>query len=341
MPKISVIVPVYNSEKVVNRCIDSILKQTYSDFELILINDGSKDKSIDILKDYEKKDLRIRVIDNENNGVSETRNIGINEAKGDYIQFVDSDDYIDEDMLKESLEQLEKNSVDIVMSGIYLDIEKNGVANSSTQTYEYKFANNNTEIVENVLTRLGGTYINSPINKLYKRSIIKENNIYMNKEIDLGEDLLFNLEYLKHCNSIIFGDKCYYHYCMRAEENLTAKYRDNKLDLMKILYDKCMEFLNKYEASGEKIRELNSIYIKWMYSAFIDLHNKSCPYKYKDKIKFIKKYTDEDKEIVLNSTSNGLVFNILRWSLRYPKIVFIISKTMYVIKNNFRQIMYK
>lgn len=341
MPKISVIVPVYNSEKVIKRCVDSILKQTYSDFELILINDGSKDKSIDILKDYEKKDLRIRVIDNENNGVSETRNIGINEAKGDYIQFVDSDDYIDENMLKESLEQLEKNSVDIIMNGIYLDIEKNGIVNSSTQTYEYKFANNNSEIVENVLTRLGGTYINSPINKLYKLSIIKENNIYMNKEIDLGEDLLFNLEYLKHCNSIIFDNKCYYHYCMRAEENLTAKYRDNKLDLMKILYDKCMEFLDKYEAGYEKIRELNSIYIKWMYSSFIDLHNKSCPYNYRDKIKFIKKYIDEDKEIVVNSTSNGLVFNILRWSLKYPKIVFIISKTMYIIKNNFRQIMYK
>lgn len=341
MPKISVIVPVYNSEKVINRCIDSILKQTYSDFELILINDGSKDKSIDILRDYEKKDLRVRVIDNENNGVSETRNIGINEAKGEYIQFVDSDDYIDENMLKESLEQLEKNSVDIIMSGIYLDIEKNGVVNSSTQTYEYKFADNNGDIVTNVLARLGGTYINSPINKLYKRSIIKENNIYMNKEIDLGEDLLFNLEYLKHCNRIIFDNKCYYHYCMRAEENLTAKYRDNKLDLMKILYDKCMEFLNKYEASDERIKELNSIYIKWMYSSFIDLHNKSCPYSYADKIKFIKKHINEDKEIVVNSTSNGVVFKVLKWSLRYPKVVFFISKTMYIIKNNFRQIMYK
>ena len=89
---------------------------------------------------------------------------------------------------------------------------------------------------------MGGTYINSPINKLFKRNIIVENNIYMDKSIDLGEDLLFNLMYLKFCNKVIFDDKCYYHYWMKIENNLTFKYRENKLDLMYLIYNKSEEY---------------------------------------------------------------------------------------------------
>ena len=123
MSKISVIVPVYNAEKYLSRCIDSILNQTYKNFELILINDGSKDNSIEILRKYENIDDRIKVIDNSNNGVSKTRNIGVRLAEGEYIQFIDSDDFIDKNMFEYAINVMEQENADLVMTGFYLDIE--------------------------------------------------------------------------------------------------------------------------------------------------------------------------------------------------------------------------
>ena len=111
MPKISVIVPVYNTEKYIGRCIESILNQSYKELEVIVINDGSSDGSAEIIRKYAEDDSRIIFIDNKNCGVSESRNIGIRNAKGEYIQFVDSDDFIDENMLKDTLQLLEENNV--------------------------------------------------------------------------------------------------------------------------------------------------------------------------------------------------------------------------------------
>ena len=115
---ISIIVPVYNAEKTIKKCIDSILAQTYRNFELILINDGSRDSSLNILKEYENTDERIVVISQENSGVSVARNKGIDSARGDYIIFVDSDDYISENALEVLKGEIEKNSkLDMVISG--------------------------------------------------------------------------------------------------------------------------------------------------------------------------------------------------------------------------------
>lgn len=183
MPKISIIVPIYNAEKVLKRCVDSILNQSYKNFELILINDGSKDKSIDIINEYKEKDERIKVIDNKNKGVSETRNIGIKTSKGEYIQFIDADDFIDPYMIEETLKEIEKNKADSVITGLYLDIESENEIKSSKQTFEYKIEEGNSNIAVAVMDRLNGTYINSPVNKIYKKSIIIDNNIYMDKTI--------------------------------------------------------------------------------------------------------------------------------------------------------------
>ena len=110
---ISIIVPVYNAENWLKKCVDSIINQTYKDIEILLINDGSKDRSIDILKEYEKKDSRIRVFDKQNEGVSKTRNLGIKEAKGEFIQFVDCDDYIEENMCETMLHLISNSDMAI------------------------------------------------------------------------------------------------------------------------------------------------------------------------------------------------------------------------------------
>ncbi|MEG1311766.1 MAG: glycosyltransferase family 2 protein [Romboutsia sp.] len=341
MGKVSVIVPVYNAEKVLARCVESILKQSYKNLELILINDGSKDKSIDIMRKYEKIDNRIKIIDNENNGVSETRNIGVRESSGEYIQFVDSDDYIELDMIEKTMDFVEKENIDLVMSGLFLDIEGNNGIETAIQTFEIAKCTDKINIASNVLSRLNGTYINSPVNKLYKKSIITDNNIVMDKNIDLGEDLIFNLEYLSFCNSVIFLEESYYHYCMQVEDNLTFKYREDKLELMEILYKKCKVYFEESNLDESKIKSLNGLFIKWMYSCFIDLNNRNCPLKFREKYNYIKLNIKKYKKITDEAYEMSSSLSILKLTFLCPSIVLMVSKLIYLIKVNFRKVLYK
>lgn len=341
MIKVSVIVPVYNAEEVLPNCIESVLNQSYKNLELILINDGSVDRSIDIIRKYESQDNRVRVIDNENNGVSETRNIGVRKSVGEYIQFVDSDDFVELDMIEKTIKLMEDNSADIVMTGVFLDIEEKGRFTTSIQTFEDNISVSREEIAKNVLGRLNGTYINSPVNKLYKRSIIIENNIIMNKKIDLGEDLIFNLDYLRHCNKVIFSKESYYHYCMKVEDNLTFKYRNNKMDLMEFLFKECDEYLKWAGLDENQIKELNALFIKWMYSCYIDLNNKNCNLTFGDKYKYIKESIKKYEHIINNVNSLSILLKILRLTFISPIMVMMVSKFIYFIKTNLRKILYR
>ena len=114
MSKVSVIVPIYNSEKTINRCVESIINQTYKDIEILLINDGSIDNTLNILNDYANKDKRIVVINKKNEGVSKTKNLGIKKAKSEFIMFVDSDDYIDKEAIKKLVLLQKKDNLDII-----------------------------------------------------------------------------------------------------------------------------------------------------------------------------------------------------------------------------------
>ena len=341
MYKVSVIVPIYNSEDVLDRCINSILNQTYRNIEIILINDGSTDKSINIMKKYEKLDDRIIVVDNINNGVSETRNIGVIKSSGEYIQFVDSDDYIELDMIEKNISIMINENPDLIMSGLFLDIESAKGIDTSIQTFEEIKCVGKKEIAKSVLNRLDGTFVNSPVNKLYKSKIIKDNNIKMDKDIDLGEDLIFNLEYLKFCNNIIFSKECYYHYCMQLQDNLTFKYRGDQLQLMEVLYNKCNDYLKESNLDELEYVAINSIFIKWMYSCFINLHNRNCELTVIEKIKYIKLSIKRYKYITDKAINLTIVFKILRLAFICPTIVLIISKIIYLVKLKFRKIFYK
>lgn len=341
MPKISVIVPIYNAEKFISKCIDSIVNQSYKDIEILLINDGSNDTSLEIIKKYKEIDNRIRIIDKENSGVSDTRNLGVKEARGEFIQFIDSDDFVEKDMLCNTLFEIEEEEADLIISGLFLDIQKNNNISTSIQSFSDKICVGKEDIGIGVLERLNGTYINSPINKLYKTKIIKENNIVMDRNIDLGEDLLFNLQYFKHCNKIIFKEKSYYHYNMQVSDNLTFKFRKDKLELMKHLYDGCKDFLSYCNLEKSKIVELNNLFIKWMYSCYIDLNNESCSMSNKEKVSFISESVSDYSEIINNTNIKSFTYKILKYILRYPRVVFIVSKMMYWIKTSLRELVYK
>ena len=216
MPEVSIIVPIYNAEKSVARCIDSILSQEYTDFELILCDDGSTDKSGQIIDEYREKDERIRVLHKENTGVSDTRNQGIAVAKGKYIQFLDADDWITVDATKLLVRTMKEGGCDLVISDFYRVIgerisHKGDIDADGILTQE--------EFAEYMMVNPADFYYGVLWNKLYKREIIEK---YHLESVSWCEDFLFNLEYLLHTKRIAALQVPIYYY-MKTEGSLATQ----------------------------------------------------------------------------------------------------------------------
>ena len=210
-PKISVIIPVYNAAQYLEKCLDSVLAQTFTDFELLLIDDGSKDSSGEICDRYAESDSRIRVFHKPNGGVSSARNLGLDNAKGEWITFVDADDELSED----ALESLLVENADFVVCG-YECYNMNGEKFFSTASYNYYLSLN----VDDAITQMYmGEYYNLySIAKLYKSSIIKNCNVRFDESLHYSEDRLFVVQYLCSCiGQVIYSSKSIYKYILRAD----------------------------------------------------------------------------------------------------------------------------
>lgn len=216
-PLVSIIIPVYNSEHYISRCLDSIIGQTYTNFELILIDDCSSDNSASICDSYQKKDNRIRFIKKkENEGVTITRNKGLDNAKGDYIIFIDNDDYIDNNYISTFIDSINNNKgYDLYTQNIFFHYEgKDPYIVSDQQT-------------------LGG-----PWGKLFKKDIIEKNKIKFIPHLKYNEDNLFLLDYLEHSNSLYNIQYAGYHYIIHNEctsKKLEDNYSATSIGLILIL----------------------------------------------------------------------------------------------------------
>lgn len=233
---VSIIVPVYKSEKTLRRCIQSLTSQTYRDIEIIMTVDGPPDKSGILADQLSKLDERIKVIHQMNQGVSMARNAGIEYASGEYIQFVDSDDYLDVTACQKLVEQMELNHSDLIICGFHhLYFGKDVVKIPSIMgTIQLKTSK------RQLLELYQSQFLNMPWNKLYKKEKIKE---YFSKELDLGEDLLFNCNYLKNTQSITILSEalCYYLQDDRGT-TLSTKKRTNRMENAFILYIEMKKF---------------------------------------------------------------------------------------------------
>ncbi|MGN1332008.1 MAG: glycosyltransferase family 2 protein [Lachnospiraceae bacterium] len=198
-PKVSVIVPVYNVQEKLRRCIESILRQDFTNFELLLMDDGSKDESGKVCDEYAAKDSRIYVLHKENSGVSDTRNQAIRLARGEYLQFVDSDDWLTPEATGLLVSTMEKQGCDLVISDFYRvvgerlahkgDIQEDGLLTRK-------------EFAAYMIENPADYYYGVLWNKLYKKSIIEKHKLIMDKEINWCEDFLFNMEYIRHVESV-------------------------------------------------------------------------------------------------------------------------------------------
>lgn len=235
---ISVIVPVYNTEKYLDRCIQSILAQTYTNFELLLIDDGSTDSSGAICEKYAESDSRIRVFHKENGGVSSARNMGLDNAKGEWVTFIDSDDTIKEDFLKNLLP---KQNEDFVM-----DSSDERSASLPDGSYVGK------EMIKVVLS---GWQILCPWGKMFKKSIVSKNKIRFDESGCLGEDTLFNLRYLVYADSLRTMTRSYYNYNNDNEGSLSKKKEPLEKSLYKAtsVYKIGLQLSSKYGDSSLEV----------------------------------------------------------------------------------------
>ncbi|MDD3173533.1 MAG: glycosyltransferase [Herbinix sp.] len=282
MSKVSIIVPIYNSEDSIGYCINSILKQSYHDIELILVNDGSTDNSLRICQNYERIDSRVKVINIPNGGVSNARNKGLEKASGEFIQFVDSDDVIASQMTEKMIETIETYQKDIAICGysiITLDgnkvISNNKV--NSTKLGEECVLNEETFIEQISYILWHTALLEMPWNKIYRKSIIDEYNLRFPVDISLGEDFLFNIDYFALCNGAIFINEEYYYYMISNEQALTRIYRPNLFEIQIRLMSNMIRMLeskNKWTDKG--ISCLSNYIVSHFINCLKNLFNPLC-----------------------------------------------------------------
>ena len=205
--KVSIIIPVYKAEKYLKTCVDSVLSQTYKDLEVILIDDASPDKCGEICEEYAKKDERVKVIHKENEGVSKARNAGLEIATGDYVQFVDSDDYLDVTMTEKLVKAMENDKSDMVLSGFY---EKNMNFERVSKAEEEPGVYSKEQILKNIMNNPYSFHYGVLWNKLFKRELL--DSVRFSSDMDFGEDFIFNLYYLKYVKNVSVIDEPLYYY---------------------------------------------------------------------------------------------------------------------------------
>lgn len=218
---ISIIIPVYNVEQYLPSCLDSVLKQDYHDWECILVDDGSRDQSPQICDDYQMRDARFHVIHQQNLGVSAARNAGLTFASGEFISFVDSDDWLDPAYLSSLLCGM-SDSCDLAVGGIYYGDERHAVE-SDCQIY----MNDCASFLEHEKRFI----FNGVHRKLYRKSLIDEHALLYDINYDYGEDLMFVYSYLRHCRAVMVVAGAHYHYTTENEVALTKRIRKNQFDI--------------------------------------------------------------------------------------------------------------
>ena len=245
MNLISVIIPVYNSEKYLRACLDSVINQTYKHLDIILINDGSTDQSGYICDEYAKKDSRIKVIHQNNQGVSAARNKGMSEIKGDYVSFIDADDTLDLDMYELLYMLILKYKADIAHCGYKHIVGDEVRFVHDTKTIHVQRQN------EALKCLIGGRlFVGSLWNKLYSVKLLK--NIKFDESIKINEDILFNFEVFRRAKLTVFADYSKYNYIARLNTSACFITADEKK-----AKDAC--FVNRYIYTESKDTSLSSL----------------------------------------------------------------------------------
>lgn len=317
MPTISVIVPIYNMEKCMRKCINSILAQTFTDFECLLIDDGSTDNSGNICDEYAEKDKRIVTIHKQNGGVSSTRQCGIDHAKGDYTIHVDPDDWVESNMLEDLFKKAKESDADMVICDFYINTYK-----GQEYVKQEPTSLNPKDVLHDVFGKIHG----STCNKLIKRSLYSDYNIQFPKEISFCEDQYVIAALLKHDINITYLSQAFYHYVRELNQASLSRNYNEKTYQKDLLRRNLFDELLKNETYRQEVYEKNtySIISRAFYHGADYYTSKSFKEHFYQNIDFVKK-----------ARVSAIEKKLILWSCRgYYKLSFSILKILLLIKHN-------
>ena len=317
-PKISVIVPAYNAEKTIERCLKSILKQTYHNLEVIVVNDGSKDSTELILSRIEKNDVRVHLITIENGGVSHARNVGIDNASGEYITFVDSDDYIDEEMYTSLMELIQKYDVKIAHCS-YCNDDSDGNVISAVGGQGKIVVQNHDEAICCLLD--GKLFAGGLWNKMFEASLFC--GCRLDETISHNEDILMNFLLFDQVDSSLYYDKPFYHYVAASN---SSTHSANGLEARKQWLYVSRKILELSEGKSYKSKAEQ----KLAYS-LLGVYRESIFYDQKPDADIMKNLADEIDYYMRNGYLSRRNDRIQYWMLKHFPMIFVKSYSVYDI----------
>lgn len=345
MKTVSIIVAIYKVEKYLRQCLDSIIGQTYAAMEIILVDDGSPDRCGEICDGYAETDPRIHVIHKENEGLGMARNSGLSIATGDYVMYVDSDDWLEKDMVEKLVTAMEREAADFAVCGYQKQTDSGKVlakypcCNVAT-VFEEK------EIVEKVLLPILGARpdARSDIERemcvwtnMYRMSLMKENEIrFVSERVYLSEDLFYNIRYLMKVRRAVFIPECLYHYRFN-QVSLTNAYRENRFRLLCNLYENEIALLREYDLHEVAMQRVQRTFIMKMRNAIrilVNSDNETKQKRYADLKKILNHETTKTvlREYPIQKYKASLLVPVVFMKMRMTFLVWMEQKLRNRIK---------
>lgn len=264
---VTVVLPVYNVENFIDRCLDSVVNQTYKNLEILLIDDGSTDNCSFICDSWAEKDSRIRVVHKVNEGLSMARNTGIEEARGEYIFFLDSDDYVERNLVESCVESVQKTSAQIVVYG-YDRVDKDGKVLASSTPELPSLVMRGSEIRDVVIPCLAGPMIadgkiyhmaSSAWSAMYSLDNIQKNNFrFISEREIISEDIYSNLVFYQYIDCVAIIPKVFYHYCENNTQSLTRVYNPKRFEKNKYFYLQAINLCDELSYSEQTKKNLSN-----------------------------------------------------------------------------------
>lgn len=294
---VSIIVPIYNVEEYLNRCMDTLVNQTLKDIEIIMVDDGSPDNCPKLCDEWAKKDNRIKVVHKKNGGLADARNAGLDVATGKYVAFVDSDDFVKTDMYEKLYEDIEKYDADTIYSGFYKYW-------NDQEVREYRNVDRTTIFQNEEVTNLALDFVGLPIgakkdwkyemsvwHSLYSNRIIQEHNIRFRSEREiLSEDIVFQELYLPYAQKVVYLSEPYYYYCFNNDGSLThAKYDPSRFTRMMALYQTLCDLTQANDHNCLRAQRFLIAYMRANASKIVIDH-----FPYKETIKYLKVLSNQE-----------------------------------------------
>ena len=343
--KVSVIVPVYNTKQYLEKCVESIINQTYKNLEIILVDDGSNDGSSDICDELAARDDRIRVIHKENGGAASARNLGLDEADGSYLMFIDADDWIDGETVQTLVERICETSADVVRFNYVREFPDKQLSKKNTFLKEGLVTDGECRKVRRQILGLVGEELAHPENmnflascgfNIYNKSVVLESGARFVPLSETGSfnDGLFNFTVFGSVKSFDFIDRPFYHYRKTNSGAATANYRKNYLSRQLVLFDKLESELNKSEDSKYFHQAFNNrIVFSSMEGALNAMRNKAgFRARYREIKAFLKNERFKAAYRTFSLKTLGLKWKIYFFFIKHSMPLFAYAMTKMILK---------